>query len=505
MNRDDDFNRTLQAWLRREAPPQAPDRVLETALQRVSTESQRRSWQQRLIGETPMATLLRAAALTAVIVIAVLASLQLNNLIPDVGDSSPSPSITAPSPSATPPAGCINPPTDITTLIDMVPTGPLDPGSDPVACYGDAPLTFDATWYGGGVADCPSAPEPAWLACSAFSLQAAGDTRKVGAPGLFVAIHPSASLSIPSGPYAQVRVTGHFDDPAAQTCRETQLGGGATSLAPAAEMIERCRRTFVVTDVVPLIAGVPDVLAPNAFARVVPASVNVREQAGLDSPNVGIPIADGDPMPAVVGTATGSEHVYILEGPVEADGFEWYRVAPIDYESYTGIGPYFIGWMASGDGTDPWLIVENPCPEGPMTLTDLTYTSTTTDWATRLGCFRGQELTVSGWYPELPPDFETSGPCAADPAVAYFFCNYAANDIRPIEMAFYDERNGNRLDFVVIPGSGIVMPSRGQWIEISGHWDDPTSALCPTGGDVGALSCRIQFVIRSVRALGASG
>ncbi len=129
----------------------------------------------------------------------------------------------------------------------MVSTGPQDPAGDPVACYGDAPLTFDATWLGGGEADCPAAPEPTWLACSSFSLQAPGDTRKVGVPGLFVAIHPSASLSIPSDPYVQVRVTGHFDDPAAQTCRETQLADTET-LAPWAETIERCRKTFVVTE-----------------------------------------------------------------------------------------------------------------------------------------------------------------------------------------------------------------------------------------------------------------
>lgn len=507
MNRNDDFNRTLEAWLRREAPPQAPDHVLDSALLRASTRSQRRSWQQRLVGETPMAVLLRAAALTAVVAIAVLGGLQISKLIPDVGESSPSPTVgpsASASPSSSPPVGCVNAPIDITTLIDMMPTGPLDPGVDPVACYGNASLTIDATWLGGGAADCPNAPEPSWLACSSFSLQAAGDTRKVGAPQVFVAIDPSADLSSISEPMMQVRVTGHFDDPAAQTCHETQLGGGAASLAPVAETIEQCRRTFVVTDVAPLVAGVPNELAPNAFARVVPASVNVRERPSLDAPNVGIPIADGEPIAAMVGTATGSEHVYILEGPVEADGFAWFRVGPIDYESYTGIGPYFIGWMASANGTDAWLVVENPCPKGSMTLADLTYTSTTTNWATRLGCFRGQELTVSGWYPELPPDFETSGPCAADPAVAYFFCNYAANDIRPIEMAFYDDRNGNRLDFVVIPGSGIVMPSRGQWIEISGHWDDPVSALCRTEGDIGTLSCRIQFVISNVRALGAS-
>src|SRR4029077_5195031 len=121
------------------------------------------------------------------------------------------------------PAECVNPMTDINTLIDLEGTGPQDPGGDPVACYGNAPVNFAATRLGGGEADCPAVPQPAWLACSAFSLQAPGDTRKVGAPALLGAVHPSASLSIPSGPYAQVRVTGHFDDPAAQTCRETQL------------------------------------------------------------------------------------------------------------------------------------------------------------------------------------------------------------------------------------------------------------------------------------------
>jgi hypothetical protein len=112
-------------------------------------------------------------------------------------------------------------------------------------------LKFDATWYGGGVADCPAAPEPAWLACPAFQLQAPGDTRKVGAPELFVAIDPSASLSIPPEPYAQVIVTGHFDDPAARTCHDTQPVQ-QESPEPVSLTIERCRNTFVVTEVVPL-------------------------------------------------------------------------------------------------------------------------------------------------------------------------------------------------------------------------------------------------------------
>jgi hypothetical protein len=195
--------------------------------------------------------------------------------------------------------------------------------------------------------------------------------------------------------------------------------------------------------------------------------------------------------------------VYILEGPVQADGFDWYRVAPIEYEDFETVGPLFIGWMAAGDGVDPWLIVENPCPDGALALADLTYTSTTTNWASRLGCFRGQELTLRGWYPELPEGIGFDGPCSAEPA--FLICYSRIHDIRPIEMSYYDERNANRLDFAVNPESGIVTPLREQWIEITGHWDDPVAALCPTRPDLGTLYCRMVFVVTSVRALGADG
>jgi hypothetical protein len=100
MNRNDDFDRTLGAWLRGQAPQQAPDRVLDAALERVEGESQRRSWRQRLIGGTPMTIMTRAAAVAAVVAIAALIGFQLNNLIGNVG-SSPSPS-DSPSPDASP-------------------------------------------------------------------------------------------------------------------------------------------------------------------------------------------------------------------------------------------------------------------------------------------------------------------------------------------------------------------------------------------------------------------
>jgi hypothetical protein len=109
-------------------------------------------------------------------------------------------------------------------------------------------VTFEANWVGGGQADCPAAPEPAWLACSAFSLRAPGDTRKVGAPEWFVVADPAIGVLPDDG--TDVVVTGHFDDPAAETCHETG-SIPEESPAPVAETIERCRNTLVLTRVTP--------------------------------------------------------------------------------------------------------------------------------------------------------------------------------------------------------------------------------------------------------------
>lgn len=242
MNRNDDFTQALEGWLRQQAPSQAPDRLLEAALERVATESQRKSWLQRVVGETSLASATRIAALAAVIGLAVLVGLQFGNLFPDVGKESPSPSISPSaeaSPSATPAAFCVEPPLDLALLIR----------ADPVACFGNASLTVDGEVIA-GVADCPVTVtvEPVWLYCPQTLLGLIGETRKLGVPQLALAVDPTSGVSLP-GPNTNVRITGHFDDPAAQTCQATDAPSGE---APEPRNVERCRATFVVTDVLPL-------------------------------------------------------------------------------------------------------------------------------------------------------------------------------------------------------------------------------------------------------------
>lgn len=149
-------------------------------------------------------------------------------------------------PTASLPEACGSEALDLAALIAFTQATVVTP---PVACFGDTPLTFEANWVGGGVADCPAAPEPAWLACSAFNLRAVGDTRKIGAAQLFVAVDP-ALTTLPD-PGTDVQVTAQFDHPAAQDCHETGSMPGE-SPAPVAETIDLCRNYLVITDVAPL-------------------------------------------------------------------------------------------------------------------------------------------------------------------------------------------------------------------------------------------------------------
>lgn len=191
----------------------------------------------------------RITLMTAVIAVAVLAGCQAVDPGPSTAGSSVPSSFDAasleptlkptPEPTASVAAGCVNPP----DILDLI-APERSQAVDPVTCYGDAPLTFDAQWVNPGIADCPTAPEPAWLACSGYTLRAVGETGKVGVPELFVAIHPSLTTLPDAG--SNIRVTGHFDDPAAQDCHDTFALPDA-SPEPVEVIVARCQRQLVIT------------------------------------------------------------------------------------------------------------------------------------------------------------------------------------------------------------------------------------------------------------------
>ena len=123
MTRNDEFDQTLAAWLRHEAP-EAPDRVLDAALERVATQSQQRGWLQGLMGGDRMTRLTRVLAVAAVVAFAAFIGYQFSNPAPDVGVS-PSPS---PSPSPMP-----SPSAEASASQTGLPSASLSPSTGPPA------------------------------------------------------------------------------------------------------------------------------------------------------------------------------------------------------------------------------------------------------------------------------------------------------------------------------------------------------------------------------------
>jgi hypothetical protein len=123
---------------------------------------------------------------------------------------------------------------------------------DALECYGDVELMFDAFWGGGpgGAIDCPQV-DPAWFSCSAFieisPLQDEAAMILAATTGdlMFghVAVHPDAELGMDQFAQGNARLTGHFDDPAAQGCHYLNPGPDLTD----DEAVYGCRHTFVVT------------------------------------------------------------------------------------------------------------------------------------------------------------------------------------------------------------------------------------------------------------------
>jgi len=135
-----------------------------------------------------------------------------------------------------------------TTQVDWI----LLPGVVAVECFGDQPMTFRAwlTVAGGCGGFFPGTFEPAWLAApyatGAFVLSPY--EAPSGGCGS-AARHPD--LVDPAEPQQWVIVTGHYDDPAAATCRYRPDPAFPGTYVSIPKMIRACQAKFVATSVVP--------------------------------------------------------------------------------------------------------------------------------------------------------------------------------------------------------------------------------------------------------------
>jgi hypothetical protein len=198
--------------------------------------------------------------------------------------------------------------------------------------------------------------------------------------------------------------------------------------------------------------------------------------------------------PLLLGAESGYRWLYLFDGPVEADGYTWYLAATeMNTEAHASTYPEGVGWVASGDEADAWLVpdTDRSCPRPPIELADVTNLVMTK--LEMLHCFGNQELTLRGWYPTLPRD-AIEDPVQAESCRAHYgwiACDSIYDILSPEERTWVGD--AHYLDFVIDPAVGVSMPARGQWVTVSGSFDHPAADSC--GGPGAVLICRSTFAV----------
>lgn len=206
---------------------------------------------------------------------------------------------------------------------------------------------------------------------------------------------------------------------------------------------------------------------------------------------------------------------FVAGGPVDADGYRWYLlsgmglppssgcIGPIETDPYDC--PIWFGWVAAADANgSPWLTAEAPeCPSEPIQADELILGVTD---LVRLVCFGSDPFTFRGYWPEMPDDAGLGGACASqDEPGGWLICQNINDNGVVIDET--QEFGGVGINVSIDPASGVSMPARGTWIELTVHLDDPAAQAC---GDTTAagerdgppeqwiLYCRGQMVVESV-------
>lgn len=214
----------------------------------------------------------------------------------------------------------------------------------------------------------------------------------------------------------------------------------------------------------------------------------------------------------------------IIDGPIEADGYEWVLVVwpglPAQSGCATGPGPGgFLdfcganGWLATSDAAGTtWVERAEPdCPDVPTTVR----AATEMQPGLRLACFRGEELRLVGYiapqpqgrgcYPGYDHDPEWLGPCA----VAFLQGIESQFDASPWELAVNVHPDAGTCHFGgASPDTCPFISHVGSWVAVTGRFDHPDAESCvirPWEGNAFApdaafavYSCRERFAVTSI-------
>ena len=187
----------------------------------------------------------------------------------------------------------------------------------------------------------------------------------------------------------------------------------------------------------------------------------------------------------------------IVDGPVEADGYEWYLVQSLQGGQESS-GPF--GWVAAASrGGETWIddVDETVCPRLP-------------DEANQLGTTPPEILVHCYGSSEIEFELDANVGCLAQDVRSGFEPSWFGQGCFSLSG---DACGSCGLDLASDPASGVAMPDleSARW-RFKGHFDDPAAAGCratvPPAGDtvlpeeVLIHFCRTRFAVTELTRLG---
>jgi len=204
----------------------------------------------------------------------------------------------------------------------------------------------------------------------------------------------------------------------------------------------------------------------------------------------------------------------VVEGPKQAEGYGWYRVATVDNPATAcaeDCPTARVGWVAgSSRQQDAWLApAELRCPPTPQLKAFARL-----DPFERLACYGDQPLTLRGviWQP-----------CCGYVGAMVYEPNWLSWPSGPPSLTYTEPLSYSGLVLRFDPDDGLEEPDYADIIRVTGHMDDPAAATCTVRVDESALyedptltpdpeeltyapiGCRTQFVVDSLEILGNTG
>jgi hypothetical protein len=290
---------------------------------------------------------------------------------------------------------------------------------------------------------------------------------------------------------------------------EPSASAPQTSLEPSAPIAEPTPTPTPPPASEAPIDSVP--IPSNAYARVVTDDLRVRSKPGV-----------GEGSKKLEPLLQRGVLLVVLDGPVQAAGYDWYRVQPtFEYSDAEAI-TYPAGWVAAADKDgEPWIQSEQiACPDKPTDVQGLAAIHDTDEKYWELTCFSGEEISLTARLGALGEWCGLEDEWTWEPAW------FGACETEPFALVPVDADDEEIMFLPAIPPeieTGIAAsPDQpvDAWpiVEVTGFFDHPLAQSChsvpndnPSGeGGMGGeepdpaqtiLGCRRQFVVTSLRQL----